>query len=131
MPNILKYFAIAFGLVTATAGATFQLVAYAKESEIATYKVASQMQERRIEQLEKRVDACESLKDKSAVTKPQHEVDPKAISIRIMSPSNGGTVKQFDDVKAVINGRLPNGYRAMLVVRDPLGQWWSWGSDAN
>jgi hypothetical protein len=36
-------------------------------------------------------------------------------------------VEKFITVRFAIQGSLPARVRPLLVVRDPLGQWWSWG----
>lgn len=72
---------------------------------------------------------------------PQSEVTPLPVitdkenpsgkidyQIIIDMPKNNEEVKQFTDVKFHVNGHLPNGYKPILLIRDPLGQYWSWGA---
>lgn len=49
------------------------------------------------------------------------------IVITISIPQNGDMVSQFSDVEYRLKGELPEGYEPVLLIRDPLGQYWSWG----
>ena len=52
-------------------------------------------------------------------------------SVTFRQPKNGAQVPQFVDVEYAIVGTVPTSYRAILVVRDPLGQYWSWGTSTS
>ena len=52
------------------------------------------------------------------------------ININFIRPQNGAHVPQFSDVEYQIRGSIPSGYRDVLFVQDPLGQYWSWGTPA-
>lgn len=43
------------------------------------------------------------------------------------SPVDGAMVPQYVKVNYSLAGKIPNGTNIILVVRDPLGQYWSWG----
>lgn len=45
----------------------------------------------------------------------------------ITSPQTNGTVSYKVDVKCKVDGQIPKGAKAMLLVKDPLGQYWAWG----
>lgn len=48
--------------------------------------------------------------------------------IEFVRPRQGDRVPQFADVEYRVNGSIPHGYREVLLVQDPLGQYWSWGT---
>ena len=54
------------------------------------------------------------------------EIDSAALNI--ISPQNGSIVPNYIDVSYTIERAIPAGYSAFLVVQDPVGQYWSWGS---
>jgi hypothetical protein len=47
-----------------------------------------------------------------------------------LKPRSGELVEYMSDVKYLVQGELPKHFRAILAIRDPLGQWWSYGSSA-
>jgi hypothetical protein len=126
--KLLSYTSLLLALLSAVAAAAFTIAKYAKEAEIASYRLTVERQDRRIGELQER------LKEKNAQTRivplPQivqkHTPDIGTPSVRILSPNN--TVSQFADVKYELTGTLPLGFKSILVVRDPLGNWWSWGT---
>ena len=52
----------------------------------------------------------------------------RSFSARMINPSKGAVVGQFVDVEYAITGRLPVGTRGILVIQDPIDQWWVWGA---
>jgi hypothetical protein len=48
--------------------------------------------------------------------------------IEFIRPQQGDYVSQHTDVEYRINGSIPQGYREVLLVQNPLGQYWSWGA---
>jgi len=123
-----QFLAGLFALTASVAGATFALVTYAKEAEVAAYRLRAEMQDRRLIEIEKRlnVDAASAPTPSSAAVAQAPDGTSSDISVQILSPTR--TVPQFADVKFSLTGRLPAGYKPMLVVRDPIGQWWPWGT---
>ncbi len=117
-----------FALTTAVAGATFTIAKYAQESEIATYRLRIEMQDRRIVELEGRLN--EKQIQEPIMPPPGTDQDQKqkigVVSVQILSPLK--TVPQFADVRFALKGELPGGFKPLLAVRDPLGNWWSWGT---
>lgn len=122
--------AAAFALAVAVAGGTFALVTYAKEAEIAAYRLKIEMLDRRAVELERRLadqiphESPNSSLDEHTTLTPSGD----ALSIEVISPKDGELVPQFADVRYRVHGVVPKDYKAILVVRDPLGQWWSWGA---
>ncbi|MFZ5876477.1 MAG: hypothetical protein ACOYXU_08720 [Nitrospirota bacterium] len=54
-----------------------------------------------------------------------------SLSVQFLKPKNGDTVLQFSDITYKIEGVLPPGYQGVLLVRDPRGQYWSWGTSSS
>jgi hypothetical protein len=53
------------------------------------------------------------------------------LKVTFLEPPDGAIVDPFDTVRYTISGEVPSGYTPILVVRDPLGQFWSWGSSSS
>jgi len=101
-----------FSLVAACIAATFQLTTLLYENRL-----------KAIEPVAPKETGAES----PVQTDPGR--DPLGIAeIRFESPAPRAHVSQLIDVKYSVSGKIPPGYRALLVTQDPLGQYWSWGS---
>lgn len=48
------------------------------------------------------------------------------LRIEFIRPQNSERVPQFTDVEYRVDGSIPQGYIEVLLVQDPLGQYWSW-----
>ncbi len=122
--------AAVFALAVAVAGGTFALVTYAKEAEIGAYRLKMEMLDRRVVELERRLAAQlphePTNSGSDTHTSPTSSGD--ALSIELIRPKDGESVPQFADVRYRVHGVIPENYKAILVVRDPLDQWWSWGA---
>ncbi len=117
-----------FALTAAVAGATFTISKYAKEAEIAAYRLRIEMQDRRILELERRLNEKQiqtPITPTPGIGQP-HKPKTRVVSVHILSPLK--TVPQFADVRFALTGELPTGFKPLLAVRDPLGNWWSWGT---
>lgn len=117
-----------FALTAAVAGATFTITKYAREAEIAAYRLKIEMQDRRIVELEGRLNEKHAQTPHVATPRIDQAQgsEPGVVSAHILSPLK--TVQQFADVRFTLAGELPDGFKPVLVVRDPLGNWWSWGT---
>jgi hypothetical protein len=63
--------------------------------------------------------------DGTSTSRSSDEGESPIVFVR---PSAGDLVSLFADVEYEVRRPIPKGYRALLLVRDPLGQYWSWGS---
>jgi hypothetical protein len=133
-----------FALVCAVGGGAYKIGADARQSELAALKeqVATAgiqvinantrcaMTERYATDLEKRLDVCTKTRPnsnpKKAATNGSIVAGPP--TVRISSPSSEKPVGKNIDVTIELAGSIPHGLHPALLVRDPLGQWWSWGS---
>jgi hypothetical protein len=52
------------------------------------------------------------------------------LALEIRRPYEGQLVDQFTDLEYAVHGAIPDGYAAVAFVRDPLGQYWSFGPAA-
>lgn len=138
-----KVLTAGFLLASACTAATYQMIVLAKQSElsalkeqvatanlqVATANLRTEIQDRRVAELERRLDAA-SISGKVPTQKPQSAAATASSgipSIRVLSPSHGATVDAFVDIRIEVVGTVPRDHRAVLLVRDPTGQWWSWG----
>jgi hypothetical protein len=48
------------------------------------------------------------------------------LSVNITSPQNGSSVTSPVNVKFSVTGDIPEGFSPVVLVRDPLGQYWGW-----
>jgi hypothetical protein len=53
------------------------------------------------------------------------------VDVNVQQPRDGDLVDQFTEVVYKVTGHIPSGSRPILLVRDPFGQYWSWGSSSN
>ena len=137
-----------FLIVTACIAATYQLVALARQSEVAALKeqvataelkvatanLRAELQDRRVAELERLVQSSRAPAPTLAQSRPQPSAPQErgSIQLQIHSPSNQSAVGAFADVKVTLNeAATPRGHQVVLVVRDPIGQWWSWGTSAS
>lgn len=86
--------------------------------------------EQRVQQLEKQLVTCLKAQDRQITSQNSavNNGESPVLSLLITYPKAGATVKMKDEVEFVIQGEIPPKHVAMLVIRDPTGQWWSWGS---
>jgi hypothetical protein len=121
----IQLLAGAFAFAVAIAGGTYTIFEFAKDSEIAGYKLRIEQLDLRVKQIEKRLDLCL----KATKRKISSEVVPgSGVYVTLLKPRSGELVEHKSDVKYVVQGELPEHFRAILAIRDPLGQWWSHGS---
>jgi hypothetical protein len=57
-------------------------------------------------------------------------VDASVPRVTMRFPGHGEAVDQFTDMMFDVSGRVPAGYTPIAYVRDPLRQYWSFGSIA-
>lgn len=50
------------------------------------------------------------------------------VDITFIRPRHREAVPSPVNVEYRVEGRIPQGYHPVLLVRDPLGQYWSWGA---
>ena len=125
---ILSCAALLLTFIAAVAGGAFTIAKYAKDAETSAYRLAIEMQDRRIQELQERLKEKEARTSSIPSPNMAKERSPEAgaLSVQILSPTT--TVPQFADVKFALKGTLPPGFKPLLIVRDPLGIWWSWGT---
>jgi len=51
---------------------------------------------------------------------------PVSLNVEITSPENGSLVTSPVDLSFTVTGDMPDGFKPVVVVRDPLGQLWPW-----
>ncbi len=126
--QVLHYVGLLMPLVTAVAVGTFALVKYANDSQISAYRLVLERQDRRIQELSERLTEMQVRTYPLAPfnAPKDHSPEADALSVQILSPTK--VVQQFADVNFALKGALPTGFRPLLVVRDPFGSWWSWGT---
>ena len=124
-----KLFAGAFTLSVAMAGGVYSVVTYAKQSEIHAYQLKIEMLDRRVVELEREIAKVKTVRLDSksdGIINAQNETNGLP-SVYISSPKSQEVVSQFTDVRFDTTDKLSKGYKIILVIRDPIGQWWSWG----
>jgi hypothetical protein len=126
--TVLSCASLLLAFVSAVAGGAFTIAKYAKDTETSAYRLAIEMQDRRIQELQERLKEKEGRT--SSISSPnvgkEHPPETGVLSVQILRPLT--TVPQFADVRFALRGTLPPGFKPLLVVRDPLGSWWSWGT---
>ena len=122
----------AFALVLAVAGATFAIVKLATDNYVSVLQLQTVQLDSRVRQLQERLDVVLSTHEGSAgVSAPVPEQAPsdrRPISISFKQPMDAAQVADFIDVEYSVVGDLPGGSHPVLFVKDPLGQYWSWGT---
>lgn len=53
-------------------------------------------------------------------------VETPAMNVEITSPENDSVVTSPTDMSFTVTGDIPDGFKPVVVVRDPLGQLWPW-----
>ncbi len=128
----------AFLLVTTVSGATFAVTKLATDSHICAVQLQNAMLDNRVRELEAELGQLQATQEpedgKAQPYTQETSVEPTPspgageVAVTFESPTAGSAVPQFVDVKYSVKGKVPVGCRAILFVRDPLGQYWSWGS---
>jgi len=124
--------ALIWTIIAISVGGTFTVAVYASEKEIAAYELRIQELERRVREVEKRLEVCLKAQDRQVVTARKAGTDSAVASpsVLITYPKAGAKVQLRDRVEFLVQGKLPTGFVALLAVRDPTGQWWSWGQSS-
>lgn len=117
-------------VIVVSAGAAFTVCVYAGESKVSAYELRISGLEQRVQQLEKQLAICLKGQDRQVTAQNSTTTngDVSLLSVLITYPKAGAIVNMRDKVEFVLQGELPPKHVAMLVIRDPTGQWWSWGS---
>jgi hypothetical protein len=126
-----KALSIAGMIAMAVSGATFAATRLACDSLVASLRLQVEVLDRRLTEVMNQPVA--STKSTPPAVNPAAAAEvtaraPADLSVQFLSPKDGDTVSQFTDVAFKVSGRLPPGHRAILLIRDPIGQYWSWGS---
>lgn len=118
-----------FVLIVTVAGGSFTVCKFAKDGEVAEYRLRIGSLERRVQELEKRLELCLKASNRQTVNKQTRISNPviNAPFVKIIEPKSGSLVEKFNTIRFSVHGSLPTGVQPLLLVRDPLGQWWSWG----
>jgi hypothetical protein len=122
-----------FAIAVTMASAGFTLGYSLSSGLIAELRLQLERVDRHNGQLQASLDQCKETRiaGKAVHIIPSAAASPENDAVTITSPSNGSKVPNFIDVAYSLNGDLPSGYKAILVVRDPIGQYWSWGSSSS
>ena len=126
MPEIswTQILSAVFALLVAVAGGAFTICKFAKDGEVAEYKLHISSLERQVQEFEKLLELCLKASNRQTV----HEnPDVNATFVKIIEPNSGSLVEKLNTRRFAVHGSLPAGVEPLLVVRDPVGQWWSWG----
>lgn len=92
------------------------------ESELRALQSQATQLEQRVRELQEEVN-----RSRATSLPPPGEGSEAHLTVSFVAPSDNSTVDQFVDVEFTLTGRLPAGYSPTVVVRDSLGQYWSWG----
>lgn len=119
-----------FILIVTVAGGSFTVCKFAKDGEVAEYKQRINALERRVQELEKRLELSLKASDRQTSYTQGRIANPdvNTIFVKIIGPNSGSLVEKLNTIKFSVQGNLPTGVKPLLAVRDPLGQWWSWGT---
>lgn len=117
---------IAIALVVAIS--TFYITKFATNDAINMSSEQVSVLSEKINKLQAELDKREVDLDPSLATRPANN---DSITIAIDEPMENSSVKQFISVRYVIKGNVPKNHRPVLVIRDPLGQYWSWGTSSS
>ena len=123
-----KLLAGALALSSAVAGATFQLTRLATDSQVAALQLRVATLDGRIRELQAALGQRPAMEADRARQLVINSASPEPVSATFLHPSDGATVPMFVDVAFSLSGQLPPGHSVYLFVRDPIGQYWSWGS---
>ncbi len=87
-----------------------------------------------VQRLDRIMDDVEPIIGLGDTEIPPRVIPPPApqgdIVVDFATPLHGDIVGQYVNVAYSLQGAIPAGYQAVLLIRDPLGQYWSWGSSA-
>ena len=116
-------------IIAVSAGGAFGVCVYANDAKVAAYELRISDLERRVRELEKQLEICLKAQDRQVVSPTSMASDSGAAfpSVLITYPKSGATVEMYDRVEFMVQGKLPDEHVALLAIRDPTGQWWSWG----
>ena len=123
----------AFAIAVTMASAGFTIGYSLRSGLIAELRLQLERVDRHSGQLQVALDQCKEtrVESQAVLAPPSAATSPGNVVVNITSPSDGSRVSNFIDVNYSLNGDLPSGYQAILVVRDPIGQYWSWGSSSS
>jgi hypothetical protein len=117
----------ALALITATAGSTFAIVRLATESHSSALQLQAAQLDTRVRELQAEIQRRQLVTVPAASNSTEPPPDA-GLSVALRSPQAESEVPQFIDVRYDVRGPMPAGYNALLIVKDPLGQYWSFGS---
>lgn len=124
----------AFALVATVAGATFAIVNLATSSHISALQLQVITLDKRVQELQAELDTRHTASTQPSFLEhsqqPMPETESSQLTIIFVQPREGISVPQFTDIEYSVRGSLPQRYGPVLVIRDPLGQYWSWGTSA-
>jgi hypothetical protein len=118
-----------FALITASVSATYNIVSQFYEAQLISVKKQLDTLSGQFVETKTTLGGCDrtihDLRDSLARCNAVH---PPA-RIHITSPRRGNNkVSDHADVKFQLTGALPEGFHPIVLVQDPLGQWWPWGN---
>jgi hypothetical protein len=124
-----------FTLAVAVAGATFGIVQLATNSYVSALQLQVTLLDNRVRELQQEGSSLEPAvsvpQTPSVSTVVEAANGGKVVAVSFEQPATGAKVPQFVDVKYSIAGAVPSSYLPVLFVRDPLGQYWCWGTSSS
>ena len=120
-------------IIAVSAGGAFAVCSYANDAKVSAYELRIADLERRVQELEKQLEICLKAQDRQILRRPTSPTKPSLSfpTVLITYPKSGSGVEMFDRVEFVVQGQLPPKHVVLLAIRDPIGQWWSWGHKDN
>jgi hypothetical protein len=134
--TLTQMIAAAFALIVTVGGSTFAIVRLATDSQVKALQLQAAQLDTRVRELQaelQRRQRSESSTGRSGndSTTSTSSAAKEELSIVLKAPVAESEVPQFVDVWYSVLGKVPSGYVPMLFVKDPLGQYWSWGSSSS
>lgn len=119
-----------FAVIIAIAGGSFTICKYAKDGEISEYRLKIESLEERIDLVEKQLVMCLKASERQVISENNafNRENIDSTFVKIIKPLSGTIVDPVTNIEFSINGTLPRNVHPLLVIRDPYGQWWSWGT---
>ncbi len=124
----LEKVATIIGVVSVIVAAIWAVATRTIDSETRTLEVKLVSLKNKIDDLENKTVALEpNITILPPETNSYEGAYENEHSVVFLTPKDGETVKGYIDVSYSVEGDIPSGYHVILVVQDPIGQYWSWG----
>ena len=109
-----------FTLVLVSGGVAFSVARILDDSLITQYQLQTA-------QLDRAYVECRDELASSRVRSTPNQMASSGPYIGFQTPRDRDSVPQFVEVEYGVRRELPARYAPVLLVKDPLGQYWSWG----